>query len=158
MRAWWSTNGCPEPYRIAGDIALGEEYVDGAWDTDDIEMLVSLFLINEEALEKYARGSLISRLALMIQDRIVRRNSVRGAKRNIEAHYDVGNDFYALWLDKSMTYSSGLFGDTAKALEDAQRNKYERILENSFSPARRCWRSAAVGAALPSARLSTATR
>jgi len=117
-----------------GDIALGEEYVDGAWDTDDIEMLVSLFLINEEALEKYARGSLISRLALMIQDRIVRRNSVRGAKRNIEAHYDVGNDFYALWLDKSMTYSSGLFGDTAKALEDAQRNKYERILGKFLQP------------------------
>ena len=109
-----------------GDIALGEEYVDGAWDTDDIEKLVSLFLMN--ALGEYASGSLFNRLALMIQDRIVRRNSVSGAKRNIEAHYDVGNDFYSLWLDRSMTYSSGLFGDTAKALEDAQRNKYERIL------------------------------
>ena len=109
-----------------GDIALGEDYVDGAWDTDDIEKLVSLFLMN--ALGEYASGSLFNRLALMIQDRIVRRNSVSGAKRNIEAHYDVGNDFYSLWLDKSMTYSSGLFGDTAKALEDAQRNKYERIL------------------------------
>jgi len=115
-----------------GDIALGEEYVDGAWDTDDIEKLVSLFLMN--ALGEYANGSLFNRLALMIQDRIVRRNSVSGAKRNIEAHYDVGNDFYSLWLDRSMTYSSGLFGDTAKALEDAQRNKYERILGKFLQP------------------------
>jgi len=115
-----------------GDIALGEEYVDGAWDTDDVEKLVSLFLMN--ALGEYASGSLFNRLALMIQDRIVRRNSVSGAKRNIEAHYDVGNDFYSLWLDRSMTYSSGLFGDTAKALEDAQRNKYERILGKFLQP------------------------
>ena len=115
-----------------GDIALGEEYVDGAWDTDDIEKLVSLFLMN--ALGEYANGHLFNRLALMIQDRIVRRNSVSGAKRNIEAHYDVGNDFYSLWLDRSMTYSSGLFGDTAKALEDAQRNKYERILGKFLQP------------------------
>jgi len=115
-----------------GDIALGEDYVDGAWDTDDIEKLVSLFLMN--ALGEYANGHLFNRLALMIQDRILRRNSVSGAKRNIEAHYDVGNDFYSLWLDRSMTYSSGLFGDTAKALEDAQRNKYERILGKFLQP------------------------
>jgi len=115
-----------------GDIALGEDYVDGAWDTDDIETLVSLFLMN--ALEEYASGSLFNRLAMMIQDRIVRRNSVSGARRNIEAHYDVGNDFYSLWLDNSMTYSSGLFGDGAKALEDAQRNKYERILGKFLQP------------------------
>jgi cyclopropane-fatty-acyl-phospholipid synthase len=71
---------------------------------------------------------LLSRLALVISDRIVRRNSLKGSKRNIESHYDVGNDFYALWLDKSMTYSSALFGDKTKSLEAAQGNKYERIL------------------------------
>ena len=89
-----------------GDIALGEEYIAGAWETDDVEKLVTLFLMNMEALDKYANGNLLTRLALMIQDRFVRRNSLDGAKRNIEAHYDVGNDFYSLWLDKSMTYSS----------------------------------------------------
>jgi cyclopropane-fatty-acyl-phospholipid synthase len=111
-----------------GDIALGEDYIDGAWDTDDIERLVSLFLLNMDVFDHYANGGWLSRIALVISDRMIRRNSVKGSKRNIEAHYDVGNDFYALWLDKSMTYSSALFGDKANSLEAAQGNKYERIL------------------------------
>jgi cyclopropane-fatty-acyl-phospholipid synthase len=117
--------------RIAqrGDIALGEDYVDGAWETDDIEKLVSLFLLNMAALKGYAHGGFLSRLALVISDRFLRRNSLSGSKRNIEAHYDVGNEFYALWLDKSMTYSSALFGKTAGNLEEAQGNKYQRILD-----------------------------
>ena len=117
-----------------GDIALGEEYIAGAWETDDIEKLVTLFLMNMEVLGKYANGNLLTRLALMIQDRFVRRNSLGGARRNIEAHYDVGNDFYSLWLDESLTYSSALFGDTANSLEQAQTNKYERILGKFLKP------------------------
>jgi cyclopropane-fatty-acyl-phospholipid synthase len=110
-----------------GDIALGEDYVDGAWETDDIEALVSLFLVNLEVFDGYAHGGFFARMALVISDRILRRNSVSGSKRNIEAHYDVGNDFYSLWLDKSMTYSSALYNG-ANSLESAQRNKYDRIL------------------------------
>ncbi|MDE2135153.1 MAG: class I SAM-dependent methyltransferase [Alphaproteobacteria bacterium] len=117
-----------------GDVALGEEYIAGAWDTDDIEKLVTLFLMNMEAFENYAHGNLLTRLALTIQDRFVRRNSLAGSRRNIEAHYDVGNDFYRLWLDKSMTYSSALFGGIAKNLEEAQSNKYERILGKFLKP------------------------
>ena len=111
-----------------GDIALGEDYIAGDWQTDDIEALIQLFLLNMEALGALAHGGLFARLALVFSDRILRRNSVDGAKRNIEAHYDVGNEFYALWLDQSMTYSSGLFAG-ANSLEAAQSNKYERILE-----------------------------
>lgn len=111
-----------------GDIALGEEYIDGSWETDDIEKLVTLFLLNMDALDSYAHGSFLTRLALVISDRVLRRNSVTGSKRNIEAHYDVGNEFYALWLDKSMTYSSALFGRETNSLEAAQGKKYERIL------------------------------
>ncbi len=111
-----------------GDIALGEDYVDGAWQADDIEKLVTVFLMNMDSLSKYARGGYFARIALMIYDRFVRRNSIEGSKRNIEAHYDVGNDFYALWLDQSMTYSSALYQDKANDLETAQGNKYERIL------------------------------
>jgi cyclopropane-fatty-acyl-phospholipid synthase len=111
-----------------GDIALGEDYIDGAWDTDDIEALIQLFLLNMDALGNLAHGGFFSRIALVLSDRFVRRNSIGGAKRNIEAHYDVGNDFYALWLDQSMTYSSGLFAGSA-SLEAAQSNKYERILD-----------------------------
>jgi cyclopropane-fatty-acyl-phospholipid synthase len=117
-----------------GDVALGEDYIAGAWDTDDIANVTALFLLNEESFAAYGKGSLISRLALTVHNRLVRRNSLAGSKRNIEAHYDVGNEFYSLWLDKSMTYSSGLFGDGAKSLEEAQQNKYGRILAKFPGP------------------------
>jgi cyclopropane-fatty-acyl-phospholipid synthase len=111
-----------------GDIALGEDYVDGAWEADDIEKLISLFLLNMDVFADYSHGGFFNRLALVVADRFVRRNSIAGSRRNIQAHYDVGNDFYALWLDRSMTYSSALFGGTANSLEAAQQNKYDRIL------------------------------
>ncbi|MDE2182214.1 MAG: class I SAM-dependent methyltransferase [Alphaproteobacteria bacterium] len=117
-----------------GDVALGEDYVDGAWETDDIETLISLFLMNMDALEPHARGTFLSRLALVISDRFLRRNSLAGSRRNIQSHYDVGNEFYALWLDQSMTYSSGLYAGTAGSLEEAQGNKYRRILNRFTKP------------------------
>lgn len=112
-----------------GDIAFGEDYIDGAWDCDDIEALVSLFLLNRPVMEGYANGHLFQRLALMLHNRVVRRNSLTGSRRNIEAHYDVGNDFYRLWLDASMTYSSALYLRQSEELETAQQNKYRRILD-----------------------------
>ncbi|MDR3525704.1 MAG: cyclopropane-fatty-acyl-phospholipid synthase [Rhizomicrobium sp.] len=111
-----------------GDIALGEDYVDGGWETDNIESLISLFLLNMTVFSGYSHGGFFNRMALVLSDRFVRRNSLSGSRRNIEAHYDVGNEFYALWLDQSMTYSSALFGGTANSLEAAQHNKYDRIL------------------------------
>jgi cyclopropane-fatty-acyl-phospholipid synthase len=112
-----------------GDIALGEDYIAGTWQTDDIERLVSLFLLNIDELDDFANGTLLNRIALMLHNRIIRRNSLSGSKRNIQDHYDVGNDFYSLWLDKSMTYSSALFGQEENSLEAAQQKKYGRILE-----------------------------
>ena len=112
-----------------GDIALGEDYIAGAWETDDIERLVSLFLLNIDELDDFANGTLLNRIALVLHNRIVRRNSLSGSKRNIQDHYDVGNEFYSLWLDKSMTYSSALFRQEDNSLEAAQQNKYGRILE-----------------------------
>lgn len=111
-----------------GDIGLGEDYIAGAWDTDDIEKLVSFFLLNLDHFEGFAHGNFLNRLGFVLHNALVRRNSVSGSKRNIEAHYDVGNDFYSLWLDETMTYSSALYGN-AVTLADAQRNKYGRILE-----------------------------
>jgi len=112
-----------------GDVALGEDYIAGTWETDDIERLISLFLLNIGEFDKFASGNLINRLAMVLNNNLVRRNSVRGSRRNIQDHYDVGNDFYSLWLDRSMTYSSALFADREIALEDAQQQKYGRILE-----------------------------
>ena len=111
-----------------GDIALGEEYIAGSWETDDIERLVSVFLLNIDELDSFANGTLLNRMALSLHNRVVRRNSLSGSKRNIQDHYDVGNEFYSLWLDRSMTYSSALFDKDDTALEQAQQRKYERIL------------------------------
>ena len=118
-----------------GDIALGEDYIDGAWDTDDVETLFALFLTNIEQLDGYAHGNLINRLGFVLQNSLLRRNSIRGSSQNIRAHYDVGNDFYQLWLDDTMTYSSALYGADRLSLEDAQRRKYGRIL-NLFNKPR----------------------
>ena len=116
-----------------GDIGLGEEFIAGTWNTDDVEALVSLFLLNLDHLENFSHGSFLNRLGFVIHNALVRRNSIAGSARNIKAHYDVGNDFYSLWLDKSMTYSSALYGD-AQALYEAQQNKYDRILSKFDKP------------------------
>jgi cyclopropane-fatty-acyl-phospholipid synthase len=111
-----------------GDIGLGEAYIDGSWDTDDIETLVSLFLMNMDGFDRFANGSVLQRIGFVIHNALLRRNTLRGASRNIKDHYDVGNNFYALWLDPSMTYSSALYRDPSANLEQAQQTKYERIL------------------------------
>lgn len=111
-----------------GDIGLGEDYIAGAWDTDDLEKLVSFFLLNIEELEGFAHGSFLQRQIFALYNNLVRRNSLSGSKRNIEAHYDVGNDFYSLWLDETMTYSSALYREADQSLADAQRSKYGRLI------------------------------
>ncbi|HUO92527.1 MAG TPA: cyclopropane-fatty-acyl-phospholipid synthase family protein [Rhizomicrobium sp.] len=111
-----------------GDIGLGEDYIAGGWDTDDLEALITYFLVNFDQLEGYANGNILNRFLFVLLNTMVRRNSMSGSRRNIEAHYDVGNDFYALWLDETMTYSSALYRGRNENLSDAQRNKYGRIL------------------------------
>ena len=110
-----------------GDIGLGEEYIAGSWDTDSVERLVSLFLLNLDHFSDFSDGNILNRIGFVIHNALVRRNSISGSARNIKDHYDVGNDFYSLWLDKSMTYSSALYAGAADLFR-AQQNKYERIL------------------------------
>jgi cyclopropane-fatty-acyl-phospholipid synthase len=110
-----------------GDIGLGEEYIAGTWDTDSVEKLISLFLLNLDHFSDFSNGNIFNRIAFVIHNAFVRRNSIAGSSRNIQDHYDVGNDFYSLWLDRSMTYSSALYKD-APDLYGAQQNKYERII------------------------------
>lgn len=111
-----------------GDIAFGEDYIAGKWETASVEALLTFFLLNFDTFESFAHGNWISRFGLSLYNKFVRRNNKKGSRKNIEAHYDVGNDFYRLWLDKTMTYSSALFSDT-QSLEEAQTAKYQRILE-----------------------------
>jgi cyclopropane-fatty-acyl-phospholipid synthase len=110
-----------------GDIGLGEEYIAGSWDTDSVERLISLFLVNLDHFSDFSDGNILNRLGFVIHNALVRRNSIAGSARNIKDHYDVGNEFYSLWLDKSMTYSSALYNGSQE-LYRAQQNKYERIL------------------------------
>jgi cyclopropane-fatty-acyl-phospholipid synthase len=116
-----------------GDIGLGEEYIAGTWDTDSVERLVSLFLLNLDHFSDFSDGNIFNRLGFVIHNALVRRNSISGSARNIKDHYDVGNDFYSLWLDKSMTYSSALYKGACD-LFGAQQNKYERILSKFHKP------------------------
>lgn len=112
-----------------GDIGFGEAYVAGLWDTPSIEAVTTIALTNLGALQGYAYPSFLSNLKFRMVDRIMRANSRSGASRNIRAHYDVGNEFYQLWLDPSMTYSSALFAPGDDDLERAQARKYNRILD-----------------------------
>lgn len=112
----------------SGDVGFGEAYIQGQWSSPDLPALLRLLLANRDRLEDalYGRwwGALLYRLRHALN-----RNTRRGSRRNIQAHYDLGNDFYRLWLDGSMNYSSAWFnGDTGQALQSAQQAKMQRAI------------------------------
>jgi cyclopropane-fatty-acyl-phospholipid synthase len=111
-----------------GDIGLAEAYLDGHWDSPDITGLLRLLAANHQQLKKAVHGSWRGLLAARIRHWL-NSNSRSGSKRNIMAHYDLGNDFYKLWLDPSMSYSSAIYRDADDgSLQNAQHAKYRRIL------------------------------
>ncbi|MFB0937007.1 MAG: cyclopropane-fatty-acyl-phospholipid synthase family protein [Propionivibrio sp.] len=111
-----------------GDIGLAEAYLDGEWDSPDVTALLTLLARNRDALRDAVYGSWRQLLAARLRHWF-NRNSRAGSKRNIMAHYDLGNDFYRLWLDPGMSYSSALFdGNREQPLQAAQDAKYRRIL------------------------------
>ena len=110
-----------------GDIGFAEDYRAGHWDTDNLTALTTLGLVNRNALDHFVAGNNFSRRLSMLSY-LLRLNSLKGSKKNIHAHYDLGNEFYKLWLDPSMTYSAALFKDHSDTLENAQNNKYDRII------------------------------
>lgn len=109
-----------------GHVAFAEAYMDGDCDAADLTALLELAGLNEAAFGAVMEGQPMARLAQRLVH-LVQPNTRRGAKRNIARHYDLGNEFYALWLDPSMTYSSAVYEHPAQALEAAQINKYRRI-------------------------------
>jgi cyclopropane-fatty-acyl-phospholipid synthase len=111
-----------------GNIGFGEDYVEGLWDSDNLPELLTFVLMNEKVIESFLSGKKLYSIIFFIRH-MLNKNNKQGSRRNISAHYDLGNDFYSLWLDNSMTYSSALFnGDRNKSLEEAQSAKYQRIL------------------------------
>lgn len=116
---------------LHGETGAGEGYMDGHWSSPDLEALIELAALNRASL---ALASGWWRSLLEVPRKLAhraRRNTTTQARRNIAAHYDLGNDFYRLWLDESMTYSSAVFESAEQSLEDAQRAKYRRIAEGA---------------------------
>ena len=111
-----------------GDIGFADDYRAGQWDTDDLTALLNLGLSNKQALDRLVLGNRLFR-TLSTLSYLLRLNTVKGSKKNIHAHYDLGNSFYKLWLDPSMTYSSAIYKDSKDTLTQAQHNKYDRITE-----------------------------
>ncbi|MFO1315261.1 MAG: cyclopropane-fatty-acyl-phospholipid synthase family protein [Burkholderiales bacterium] len=118
-----------------GDVAFAEDYMRGRWDTPDLTQLLTVLAANQQALERAFYGHWWTRGLLRFRHWL-NANTRRQARRNIVAHYDLGNAFYAQWLDPTMTYSAALFdGDPSRPLSAAQQAKYDRILRELALPA-----------------------
>ena len=113
---------------IEGDVGFAESYMDGDWSSPDLTALITLAARNVAALGTATDGMGWVRKLHHLLHRF-RANSRAGARRNIEAHYDLGNEFYAAWLDASMTYSSALYRQPGQSLEQAQQTKQDRVMQ-----------------------------
>jgi cyclopropane-fatty-acyl-phospholipid synthase len=116
---------------LGGEIGAGESYMEGRWSSPDLPALLKLAALNREALD-LASGwiQLPLRVPKILAHR-ARRNTLGQSRSNIRAHYDLGNDFYRLFLDETLTYSSAVFASDDQPLADAQRNKYRIIAERA---------------------------
>ena len=122
----------------SGDIGFAECFIDGGWSSPDLAALLRVFTANRDAVERVVYGSRWGALLHRVRH-LLNRNTRRGSRRNIHAHYDLGNAFYRLWLDETMNYSSALFeGDLARPSADAQGAKIRRALaESGIGPGQR---------------------
>jgi len=112
----------------SGDIGFAETFIDGGWTSPDLVALLELLIANRKAIDKVIFGSWWGSLAYRLKH-LLNRNSRQGSRKNIHAHYDIGNPFYRLWLDETMNYSSALFeGDLTRPTSEAQAAKVRRAL------------------------------
>jgi cyclopropane-fatty-acyl-phospholipid synthase len=111
-----------------GDIGIAEAYLRGEWDTPDLTQFLYLFCVNHDLIQMMLGDNPLMRFVQIVRHWF-NRNTKWQARRNIYAHYDIGNAFYSAWLDPSMTYSSALFEDDTPDLTAAQHNKYRRLAE-----------------------------
>ncbi len=117
---------------LYGDIGFAEAYMDGDWETDNLTAVLQLMLLNLEeiAVLSGSKRRFSPMNVLKVLNRFgheLSQNSKRGSRKNISAHYDLSNDFFRLFLDPTMTYSSAVFTEPAQTLEEAQIEKYDRL-------------------------------
>ena len=116
---------------LRGEIALGEGYINGLWECDNIANLLKLFVLN---FQQTGRLKPKFQGLFTLLDKIThrfKRNTITKAKDNISAHYDLGNDFFQMFLDDNMVYSCGIFNNNEDSLEVAQKNKIKQIIAQS---------------------------
>jgi cyclopropane-fatty-acyl-phospholipid synthase len=111
---------------LSGDIGMADAWIDGDWTSPDLTALIRLAARNSQHSQRTIDGSPAVAIFQRLRH-VLRGNTRRGSRRNIEKHYDLGNDFFAAWLDPDMIYSSALWTDPSHALEQAQLAKCERI-------------------------------
>lgn len=121
---------CPECFGsivLGGSVGAGESYMAGCWAADDLTNIIRIFTRNHDALQAMdSKSAWLTSFFNKVSHRL-RRNTKTGSLKNIHAHYDLGNDFYALFLDRTMTYSCGFFEKTSSSLEEASIAKYDRL-------------------------------
>jgi cyclopropane-fatty-acyl-phospholipid synthase len=114
---------------FGGSVGAGEAYMRGSWQCEDLVSLVRILLRNRHVLDDMETGAAWLTRSLQRFFHWLNRNTREGARRNISAHYDLGNDFFALWLDESMMYSSAIFEHPDQSLADAQRNRLDVVCQ-----------------------------
>ena len=117
---------------LFGDIGFGESYVDGDWDTDDVRKVIEWMILNVEnhptLMADEKKISPVNFLKFLNKIYFaLRANTIQGSKQNITDHYDLGNEFFKIFLDPTLTYSSAYFKDPKISLEEAQIQKYEAL-------------------------------
>jgi cyclopropane-fatty-acyl-phospholipid synthase len=120
-----------ERFLIHGETGGGEAYMDGLWSSPDLAALLRVAALNRGALALSTGWWRVPAQGRRTIAHRARRNTKGQARKNISAHYDLGNDFYRLFLDETMTYSSADFASPDQSLADAQRNKYRRMAEGA---------------------------
>jgi len=110
----------------AGDIGFAEGFLAGDWTTPDLTAVIRFAARNSEALSPAIDGNVLMRFIHRISH-LLNANTKKGSRRNIEAHYDLGNDFYGQWLDRTMLYSSAIYDEATPDLEAAQQKRLDRI-------------------------------
>jgi len=114
---------------VNGALGGGEAYIKGFWTCEDLTGMVELFICNRKYIEGRLPGMRWLAKPLQLLQRAMRRNTLKGSRRNIEAHYDLGNELFKLFLDDTMMYSCGIFHDQATTLREASEAKLERICQ-----------------------------
>ncbi len=134
LRAKIKINNPSFCYKILrrGSSGLGESYMNGEFETEDLTSLIELSARNINITYKFSGFFEFSFLKNFLKEN---KNTITESKKNISLHYDLGNDFFSTWLDKSLTYSCGIFNSSHETLEQAQINKYNKLI-NMVKPSR----------------------